>query len=103
MAKLELSVMEGRLHEAEHVKKIMTDMIVVCRSRLLSLPSKAAAGAANMTDPVEIASFLREFVYEALDALSEYDPGKFNELNEKYISPQEEGREDEDESKTENP
>jgi 2-oxo-4-hydroxy-4-carboxy--5-ureidoimidazoline (OHCU) decarboxylase len=40
-----------------------------------------------MTDPVETATFLREIVYEALDALSEYDAEKFNELNEKYVPP----------------
>ncbi|MDR1516126.1 MAG: hypothetical protein LBS45_10555 [Synergistaceae bacterium] len=87
MAKLELSVMRGRLHEAEHVRKIMTDMIVACRSRLLALPAKSATTVVTMTDPSEIASFLRGIVYEALDALSEYDAESFNELNEKYVPP----------------
>jgi phage terminase Nu1 subunit (DNA packaging protein) len=87
MAKLELSVMQGRLHEAEHVKKIMVDMVVACRSRLLALPAKSATTVANMTDPPEIAGFLREIVNEALDALSEYDAERFNELNEKYVPP----------------
>ena len=90
MAELDLSVMQGSLHEADHVKKIMADMIVACRSRLLSLPSKAAVTAANMTDPAEITSFLRGIVYEALEALSEYDAEEFNGLNEKYVPPYEE-------------
>jgi len=87
MAELELSVMQGRLHEADHVKKIMIDMIVACRSRLLAIPSKSATTIANMTDHVEIASHLRGLIYEALEALSEYDAEKFNELNEKYVPP----------------
>ena len=85
MAELDLATMQGRLHDAEHVKKIMSDMIVACRSRMLSIPSKASTVLANMTDTLSISTYLRELVYESLDALSEYDPEKFNELNEKYV------------------
>jgi hypothetical protein len=49
-----------------------------------------------MSDPTEIASFLRETVHEALEALSEYDAEKFNELNEKYVPPYREETPDED-------
>jgi phage terminase Nu1 subunit (DNA packaging protein) len=87
MAELDLSVMQGRLHEAGDVKKIMADMIVSCRSRMLALPSKAAVTVSAMTDSAEIASFLRGLVYEALEELSGYDSDKFNELNEKYVPP----------------
>jgi phage terminase Nu1 subunit (DNA packaging protein) len=87
MAELDLSVMQGRLHEAEHVKKIMADMIVACRSRMLAIPSRASTTLAGMADTVEISTFLRELVYEALEALAEYDPGKFNELNDKFVPP----------------
>ncbi|GHV50373.1 hypothetical protein FACS1894216_02450 [Synergistales bacterium] len=95
MADLELAVMQGKLHEAEHVKKIMTDMIVACRSRLLAIPSRSAAVLVNMTNPSEISGYLSELVREALENLTEYDPEKFNELNEKYVPP----RSDEDEYK----
>ncbi|MDR1516253.1 MAG: hypothetical protein LBS45_11215 [Synergistaceae bacterium] len=64
MAELDLSVMQGRLHEADHVKKIMIDMIAACRSRMLALPSKAAVTVSTMTGSAEIASFLREIIYE---------------------------------------
>ncbi|MDR3280953.1 MAG: hypothetical protein LBT23_10605 [Synergistaceae bacterium] len=95
MAELDLAVMQGKLHEADHVKKIMTDMIVACRSRLLSLPSKTSTTLANMTDTVEIATFVRELIYESLEALSEYDTEKFNELNEKYVPLSGDGEADE--------
>jgi hypothetical protein len=87
MAKLELSVMRGRLHEAEHVKKIMTDMIVACRSRLLSIPSRASTALVNKAEPNDIAEYLQGLVYEALNALAEYEPEKFNDMNEKYVPP----------------
>jgi phage terminase Nu1 subunit (DNA packaging protein) len=87
MAKLELSVMQGRLHESEHVKKIMTDMIVACRSRFLAIPSRASTALVSMTEPADIAEYLQGLVYEALNALAEYDPEKYNELNDKYIPP----------------
>jgi phage terminase Nu1 subunit (DNA packaging protein) len=87
IVKLELSVMEGRLHEAEHVQKIMADMIVACRSRLLAIPSRASTTLAHMTEPADIVEYLQSLIYEALNALAEYDPEKFNEMNEKYIPP----------------
>jgi phage terminase Nu1 subunit (DNA packaging protein) len=87
MADLELSVMEGRLHEAEHVRKIMTDMIVACRSRLLAIPSRASTTLAYMTAPPDIVEYLQGLVYEALNALADYDPEQFNEMNENYIPP----------------
>jgi phage terminase Nu1 subunit (DNA packaging protein) len=103
MAELDLAVMQGKLHEADHVKKIMTDMIAASRSRMLALPSKAAIATSSMADPAEISSFLRELVYQALEALSEYDPEKFNELNEKYVPPCAEKDDDETACKKENP
>jgi phage terminase Nu1 subunit (DNA packaging protein) len=87
IAQLELSVMEGRLHEAEHVKKIMADMIVACRSRLLAVPSRASTPLAGMTEPAEIAEYLQALIHEALDALAEYDPEQFNGMNDKYVPP----------------
>ena len=87
MAKMELSVMQGRLHEAEHVKKIMADMIIACRSRFLAIPSRASTVLLSMTEPADIAEYLQGLVYEALIALAEYDPEKFNELNDRYIPP----------------
>jgi phage terminase Nu1 subunit (DNA packaging protein) len=85
MAEMELSVMQGGLHEADHVKKIMIDMIVACRSLLLAIPSKVSTTLAHMEDPVEIASYVQTHIYEALDTLSEYDADKFNRLNDKYV------------------
>ena len=87
MAKLDLSVMQGRLHEADHVKKIMADMVVACRSRMLAIPSRASTALVNMTEPSDIAEYLQGLIYEALDALAEYDPEQFNEMNEKYVPP----------------
>jgi phage terminase Nu1 subunit (DNA packaging protein) len=85
IAELDLSVIQGRLHEAAHVKKIMTDMIVSCRSKILAIPSKASPVIVNVRDQAEVSAYLRGLVYEALESLAEYDPEKFNELNEKYI------------------
>ncbi len=87
MAGLDLSVMQGRLHDADHVKKIMTDMIIACKSQLLAIPSKASTIVAGMTDPAEVMTYLRSLINEALESLSEYDAEKFNKLNDKYVPP----------------
>jgi phage terminase Nu1 subunit (DNA packaging protein) len=93
MTELDLSVMRGQLHEAEHVKKIMTDMIVASRSLLLAIPSKASTIVANMAEPTEVAAYLRAMINEALEILSEYDAEKFNSLNERYVPPDKSSKE----------
>ena len=87
MAELDLAVMQGRLHEAEHVQKIMTDMIVACRSLLLSIPAKVSPVLVEAMDARAIAATLREQIDEALETLADYDADTFNELNEKYVPP----------------
>jgi phage terminase Nu1 subunit (DNA packaging protein) len=87
MVELELAVMQGNLHESEHVRKIMADMIVACRSLMLAIPARSAVTLANMSDTGEVADFLKKLIYEALNTLADYDPEKFNEINEKYVPP----------------
>lgn len=87
MAKLELAEMEGRLHDAADVKKIMTDVIVALRSRILGLPSKLATQLADLNDPTSVASVLRDGLGDTLTELAGYDAivEELNKLNAKFI------------------
>lgn len=73
MAELELGEKRGELHNTEHVRRMITDLCVRCRSLLRSIPSKAAAVMASMNDPAGIASYLLSMIDEALTVLAEYD------------------------------
>lgn len=87
MARLELAEMEGRLHDAADVKKIMTDIIVALRSRILGIPAKLATTLALQNDPVITAETLRVELGDALTELAGYDAivDELNKLNPKYI------------------
>ena len=76
----------GKLHRAEDVEFLLTQMITACRQRLLALPSRGCHSLQAKTNPAEIAEILRVEVYDALKELSEYDPAKFEAANEEYLS-----------------
>lgn len=87
MAKLEFAEMEGRLHDAGDIRKIMTDIIVALRSRLLGLPSKLAPILADIGEPAAVADRLRGELTDTLTELAGYDAivDELNKLNGKYI------------------
>ncbi|MCC8056420.1 hypothetical protein [Cloacibacillus sp.] len=90
MAQLNLSVMQGDLHESRVVEQFMTDVIIACRQRMLAIPSRATGLLVGKKDQTEIASILRELLQEALESLADLDPAKLTELNEKYVPPRSE-------------
>ena len=83
---LRLKRIHGKLHRAEDVEFCLTQMITVCRQRLLALPSRCCHSLQAKTNPAEIAEILRVEVYAALNELSEYDPAKFEAASEEYLA-----------------
>jgi len=77
---LEVEQIKGNLIPAEHVQEVVDTMLSSFRARLLSLPTKAAHAVLPLTDQAEAEDVLREYVYEALQELSDYD-------SEKYCTP----------------
>ena len=100
MAQLELAEMEGRLHDAADVKKIMTDIIVALRSRILGVPSKLAPTLADISDPAAVADRLQTELGDTLKELAGYDAivDELNKLNEKFIPRRGGGFEDDDQA-----
>ena len=80
---LEVEVIKGNLIPSESVESVVNNMISSFRSKMLSLPTKAAPSVVQMADTSEAEELLREFVYEALTELSEYDSKQYSTSDDK--------------------
>ena len=83
---LEVEVIKGNLIPADHVKEVVDTMLSSFRSKLLSLPTKAAHAVLPLADHAEAESVLRDYVYEALQELADYDSEKYCTSDNKPIS-----------------
>ena len=86
ISELKLQTMKGELHKAEHVQKVMTDMLSKFKTRVMNIPSKAAPILEDR-DAGYIKERLTLEVSEALNELKEYDPADF--YDEEYVEGEE--------------
>lgn len=77
ISELKLAKMEGKLHEADDVELIMTNMLVTFRNRILSIPSKLAPQLIGMKNIGKISDLIERELRDALNELSEYDLALF--------------------------
>lgn len=79
MRKTELSVrlMEGKLHRAEDVERVMTQCAATVKSRMLAIPVKVSPEIAGIEDPAKIQKILQREVADALNEVAEYDPADY--------------------------
>ena len=70
---LELKLKKRELHESADIERIITDMLINFKSRLMAIPSKLSPIIAKKTDNAEIFKILRESIEEALTELSDFD------------------------------
>jgi phage terminase Nu1 subunit (DNA packaging protein) len=76
-AELEASLLRGRLHDAEAVRKVTEDMISSARAKLLGVKRKAAGKVIGLTDLAAVEAAIEEPIIEALNELTNYDPSRF--------------------------
>lgn len=79
IAQLELDELEGRMHSAEDVEAMTTDLCLAVRSALLSMPGQLAIDVAEVTDAAEISEIIKSTVNDILEELSryEYNPDEY--------------------------
>lgn len=79
IAQLELDELEGRMHSAEDVEAMTTDLCLAVRSALLSMPGQLAVDVAEATDAAEISEIIKSTVNDILEELSryEYNPDEY--------------------------
>lgn len=71
MAEIELAEHEGSLLHAAEVEQAMASMILNCKSRLLSIPSKCSPRIIGQKSLAIVSDILRKEVYQALSELHE--------------------------------
>lgn len=72
-AALELEQMKGNLHAAADVERLLSDLILTTKSRLLGVPSRIATDCENESADV-VESIVRREIETALSALAKYTP-----------------------------
>lgn len=74
---LEIQIMQGELHRAEDVKRVMNQMLGAFRARCLGIPHKLAPQLLNKNELSVIQAAIKKEIHETLSELSDYDPRVF--------------------------
>lgn len=79
IAQLELDELEGRMHSAEDVESMTTDLCLAVRSALLSMPGQLSIDVTEAENAAEASEIIKKAVNDILDELSryEYDPNEY--------------------------
>jgi phage terminase Nu1 subunit (DNA packaging protein) len=85
MAEMELKIIQGEVHRSEDIEKVMNDMLSSFRAQLLVIPGKAAPRLIDQTEIEPIKAILKNYIFEALQELSEYDPTVFYDKSKSKI------------------
>ncbi len=93
ISELKLQIMKGEVHKAGDVETVMMDMLAAFKTRVMSIPSKAAPILENR-DAAYIKDRLTSEVMEALNELKEYDPKEF--YSDEYVESDEDDEQKQD-------
>ena len=79
IAQLELDELEGRMHSAEDVESMTTDLVLAVRSALLSMPGQLSIDVTEAETAAEASEIIKRTVNDVLEELSryEYDPNEY--------------------------
>lgn len=70
---LNLAELEGRMHAAEDVEAMTTDLVLAIRSALLAMPDRLGVELVEISDKNECIAKIKDTVYEILEDLSRYE------------------------------
>lgn len=77
ISELKLQTMKGDLHKSEDVERVMTDMLVSIKTKLLSMPTKLAPILVSRNDIDFVRNIINREVLDALNELKDYNPKEF--------------------------
>ena len=71
--------LSGQMHRSEDVAAMTSELIYTVRGALMALPSRVAINAAALSDPAEVAEYMRGEVNQIAEeiAMFRYDPAKY--------------------------
>lgn len=78
MVQLQLDELEGRMHAAEDVEAMTTDLCLAVRSALLAMPGQLSKDVAEETDPAKIQIIIKDAISMVLNELAGYKYDKEN-------------------------
>lgn len=70
---LELSLRKREVHRSEDIEKVMSDMLIRFKTRLMAIPAKLSPILSKKKDQTEIFKIMKAAIDEALDELADYD------------------------------
>lgn len=73
---IELQKEKKKLVSTEQIEKILTDIFVAFRTKILSIPSRCASTVVSLSSEIEVEEFLRNVLMEALEELSNWENEK---------------------------
>ena len=79
---LETAELEGKMHRAEDIEAIVTDLVYSWRGALLALPGRLAVDVVGVESAAEASEIIRAEIYKVMEELShyQYDPARYAEL-----------------------
>lgn len=79
IAQAEAKELAGQMHRSEDVAAMTSELIYTIRGALMALPSRVAINAAALSDPAEVAEYMRNEVNQIAEeiAMFKYDPAKY--------------------------
>ena len=77
ISELKLQTMRGELHKSLDVERVMTDVLVSVKAKLLSMPTKLAPLLVARENADYIRALINKEVLEALNELKDYNPKEF--------------------------
>ena len=78
---LKIKELKNQLHSADVIEKVMTDSLINMKGKLLSLSNKLAPQIIALDNLGEIQDVIQDWIFEALEELSEYNPEMFRSKN----------------------
>lgn len=71
---LEVEVLKGNLVPADEIEDFLSRTFGAFKARCLSIPTKAAPSVIGVIEVLEIEEIIKEYIYEALAELKDYEP-----------------------------
>ena len=87
ISELKLQTMKGDLHKSADVERVMTDMLISVKTKLLSMPAKLAPMLVERSDIEYIRTAINREVLEMLNELKDYNPKNF--YSDEYVGDEE--------------
>lgn len=78
---IKIAELKNTLHSAEIVEKIMTDMLLNLKGKLLSIPNKVSSLLLGIENLGDIQEIVLNAVQDALEEISDYSPELFQNKN----------------------